>query len=94
MSTAVKTVMVHRAGDLGGRTIEPCTIYIGECIDVVLGRAATLKEAELVYEVEAARVADALFDHLPQGALERVLLRLMERKVNSGNCLYKGATGS
>jgi hypothetical protein len=86
---AAKTVTVHRAGDIQvSAPVVPCTITIGACIEDVLGRAATLAEAQLVYDSEAVLLADALVNHLPQATLDRVLLRLMERKVNA--TFYKG----
>lgn len=82
-------ITVHRASDLGDKKVKSCTIQIGEDVSTILGREMKLAEAELVYGAEAVRLADALVDHLPQATLDRVLLRLMERKV-SKTSYYRG----
>lgn len=81
-------VTIHRASDLQGRKVEPCTIIIEENVGVLLGRSPTLSEAKLVYDAEAVLLADALVNTLPQATLDRVLLRLMERKVEQ--TFYRG----
>ena len=47
-----------------------------------------MEEVEAFYTNEADRLADALFESLPQGTLDRLLISLMSRKVS----VYKGKT--
>lgn len=83
-----KIVTVHRASDINGRKVEPCSLVIGENTEVRLGRVPSLAEAKLVYDAEAVLIADVLVEHLPQATLDRVLLRLMEKKVEK--TFYRG----
>ena len=41
----------------------------------------TLKDAEVWYETQTEALADVLFNSLPQGILDRLLIALMERKL-------------
>jgi hypothetical protein len=49
-----------------------------------------LKRMEKIMDYEAEKLADALFESLPQGVLDRLLYHLMGRKAS----VYLGKTGS
>lgn len=50
----------------------------------------TLDAAKAYYDTEADMVAKALFEALPQGTLDRIMLHLMKRQLSC----YRGVTGS
>jgi hypothetical protein len=84
------TVTVHRAGDTPGKLpIPPCTILIGESIETVerdkLQPQVALNALGHLMNYEADAIADALFDHLPQGVVQRISIRLQQRAVT--NCM-------
>jgi hypothetical protein len=48
----------------------------------------TLEDSEKYYEAQAIKLEDALYNVLPQGVLDRLIIKLMERKTS----LYRGIT--
>ena len=54
--------------------------------------AESLEDVEVFYRAQAAKVADALRNNLPQGVLYRVLFKLMEGYAK--NVLYRGKHGT
>ncbi|MCW5548607.1 MAG: hypothetical protein KIT44_06545 [Opitutaceae bacterium] len=81
-----RTVTVHRA-DHGPdeAPVQPCTIVIGKTLGEDGQPNLPLHQMVMGFKVEADIIADALFDHLPQGVSYRVMLRLMERNLQRHN---------
>ena len=82
-------VEVCKAEPIGStEKVDNVLIYIGHRLP---GLHMDLKEIMAFYDDEAQKIADALFDHLPQGTMDRVLYKIMERKVKESG--YMGLTG-
>lgn len=86
----MKTVTAHRAGDTPGRPpITPCTIVIGDSIETStperekLPPMTALNALGHMMNYEADAIADALWDHLPQGVTTRIMIRLQQRNVTN-----------
>ena len=85
----IELVEVCKAEPVGStKKVEDILIHIGLKLP---GLHMDLKEIMKFYDEEAQKIADALFDHLPQGTMDRVLYKIMERKVKDSG--YMGLTG-
>lgn len=86
----MKRIIVYKADALTDRSpqVEDCIIEISEKLPE--HRTLTLAEIENYYANEAMLIADALFDHLPQGIFEPLLVEMMKRRIS----LYRGVSGS
>lgn len=83
----MKTVRVYKAQPITkNEEVKSVTIYINAEIE----HAKTLEDAEFVYQEDASMLADALFNSLPQGTADRLLIELLKRKTS----LYCGTTTS
>lgn len=82
LKSKVHVINVCRAG---GPDIARCSINIHDSIDEIAakrGKPMGLPEMILEYGFQAETIADALYDHLPQAVQERVIIRLMQRRVS------------
>ena len=90
--TYVELVEICKAEPLGRTdTVEDILLYIGHKLPEFKAPSTTLNDFMKFYDEEAQKIADALFDHLPQGTMDRVLYKIMERKVKESG--YRGLTG-
>lgn len=55
-----------------------------------MGGTDLLAAHRAYYDTEAKMIADGLFDALPQGTLDRILIHFMQRKLS----LYRGLTNT
>jgi hypothetical protein len=76
----MSTVRIYKAQQtiVGDRQPAPTTIVIDEEIPAV----PSLVDARKLYQREAARLANALFDALPGGTLDQLLAEMLERKAS------------
>lgn len=86
----MKRIVVYKADAITDRSpeVEDCIIEISESLPEY--KASTLAEIEKFYAGEAKLIADALFDHLPQGIFEPLLVEMMRHRIS----LYRGVSGS
>jgi len=80
------TIELSKASPLGKTEVEGRTIII----DRPTPEFPSLEVARISYETQAAILAQALTDSLPQGTLDRLLIALMERCAS----LYRGRAGT
>lgn len=86
LTDKTKTIFLCKAEPIGNR--EPNEVpNISISITGELPNFKSLKFAENFYENEANALADALFSCLPQGTLDRVIVRFMQRNLS----LYMGS---
>lgn len=87
----MKRVVVHKAASITSRSpeVEGCIIEISEDLPE-FSNETTWKGIESYYASEARMIADALFDHLPQGIFEPLLIELMQRRIS----IYRGVSNS
>jgi hypothetical protein len=78
----MNTIILSIAEPIADQDPEPVTIII----DGKLPEFSDLKEAEQYYDHQASALEKGLFNALPQGVMDKVIIRLMARKVS----LYRG----
>ncbi len=82
----MKVISLSKAKPIGNRHHEAVQIFIqNDTPDF-----KDLKQGEAYYEEQAATLADGLFDSLPQGTYDRLVIKLMTKKTS----LYAGRTAS
>ncbi len=84
-----KIVRPKMANGLQGTRAIPVIIAIGDPLLDFKGDIG-LDKVGSFYQAEADTLADALFNSLPQGTLDRLLIHLMKRKLSC----YRGITSS
>lgn len=72
----MKELHIAKAGQIGDRKVEPVTLFI----DGDLPEFKTPDEERGHYDWMAASLTEALINSLPMAVLERVLIRLLQRK--------------
>ena len=84
----MKRIVVYKADAITDRLpeVEDCVIEISEKLPEFT--ALTLAEIQNRYANEAMLIADALFDHLPQGIFEPLLVEMMRRRIS----IYRGVS--
>lgn len=83
-------VKVAKFDPLQNQTAEDTVISIAEDYPISLNNDRTTEELVAYYENQAELIADALFNSLPQGTCDRLLIKLMQHKTS----LYRGKTES
>jgi len=78
---AEQTVHILRAQPIAGHGGVPTHIHIAREIPPV-EHFAQLKDAWVLYQAEGQRLADALYDSLPGGTLDQLLLQLLQRRAS------------
>ena len=79
---------IHKADPIGETEVLPATIVIdtklsgNKCMDGM--------DIDDIYIKDAGLLADALFYSLPQGTFDRLIVKLMKRKMSA----YRGITRS
>jgi len=71
-----KEIHIYKAAPVDDRQIRPVIVHITEPIPEM----ESLDAAEMTYWNEADELSEALYDALPGGTFDRVLVRLMEIK--------------
>lgn len=88
----IKQIKAWKASGLTGKPVESVEIRIDLDIGNAGFEAKSLREAfEIyfeIYEAEAQKIADALFNSLPQGTMDRLITELMGRKAAESG--YRG----
>jgi len=79
----MKEVKICKAGSIGDAPVEPVIITVNEDLP-----DPTSGDVELAYDLDAGSLAQALFYSLPQGTFDRLIIKLMKRKISS----YRGLT--
>jgi len=83
----MKTIKLCKAGPFGNvKKVDSVEIIIMDEIPSF----DSLDTAEKFYTEQAKKLADALFESLPQGTLDRMFYALMGRKLKT--CYYRGLT--
>ncbi len=82
------TIKVAKFDPLHNKVAEDTVISITESLPEY--RKGTIQDTLAYYENQADMIADALFNSLPQGTFDRLLIKLMQRKTS----LYRGKTES
>lgn len=85
----MREVRLVKADPLGDQKIEDTVIYIDDEIPK-FHHTQSWETIENYYGDQADKLTDTLFNSLPQGTLDRVLIAFMKRKVS----LYRGKTNS
>lgn len=75
-----KDISIFRAQPIGDQTIEPVTIKIID--EIPTRRIKSLDEMGAVYEKEAEELANALWNSLPGGTIDRLFIKLCQRKAS------------
>ena len=83
-------IIVHKADALTERSPEVPGYVIEISAKLPNFDESTLREIASYYAQEAKMIADVLFDHLPQGIFEPLLVEMMKRRIS----LYRGVSGS
>ena len=90
MSELIKIVLCKYNPFRDGVQNNGVIIEITEPVEKHTAPLSTLEEVKKFYENQSSVLADALFNHLPQGTCDRLLIKLMQKKTS----LYVGKTES
>lgn len=71
-------VQVHRAGAIGAKHVPTLAIYAHAEVPETL----SLDESRALYLEEGRQIAEALFQHLPGGVVDQILIQLLERRAS------------
>lgn len=86
-----RLIFAFKAKESVSREIIPDTrIFVCRPIKDAMNASKTMKEVAEVYEKQAAVIADALYNSLPQGTFDRLIIELMRKKLS----IYCGVTRS
>jgi hypothetical protein len=69
-------IQIYKAQGLRNKFVEPATIQIWNEIPA----CSSLEEDRIIYEKEAGTLAKVLFDALPGGVIDALLLEFLSRK--------------
>jgi len=78
----MKKVNICRADPIGEIEVQPVTIVVSGLLPQVG------EELELAFDLDAGCLAKALFYSLPEGTLDKLIIKLMKRKTS----VYRGIT--
>ncbi len=85
------TIKVAKFDPLHNKVAEDTIISITEALPAIISKCIMpIEEVEEYFEAQADQIADALFNSLPQGTLDRLHIKLMQHKTS----LYQGKTES
>lgn len=82
----MKSISIAKASAISDNDpeLESATIFIDKPVDEIVDRTASsfYKNAKSFYDSQAQQLIDVLASTLPQGTLDAVLYRLMEKKAS------------
>lgn len=82
----MKEIRIMKADQIGGKEVKPVTLVIDDTLpDFSAKDSEPIEEA---YNYDAELLAGALFQSLPQGTMERLIIKLLKLKVS----VYRGIT--
>jgi hypothetical protein len=82
----MKSVKIKAGDSIGGVHPEPVLIEISGNVSMDTKPIKDLKEVEIYFNMEAEKLCSALLSSLPQGIIEPLVIKLLERRVS----LYHG----